>query len=558
MLCAALLLAWVPAQAQVANLLTNPGFEAPFTDRGGEIQRLVAQGWEPWHRGQAAGDPSWRNRQPGYIPATADTPVRVFEGSEAQLIASEYQTHDGGVYQRITGLSSGTMLTLSMQVYVWSTAFRDSEDFSDEPGGVLVQVGIDPTGGTDADSANIIWSTPTENYDGWNLYTVSASVNGTAVTVWLRSVVSFPQAVNFVYLDAAALTAGTTQPVVSPTADLLPTATPPPTNTLVVPAGPTATDDDIGIIIPASATPTATATSTTVPTVPPTATVVPTQTSVVIVVTATPQPPTQPPPVTVVTATPEPIVVTATAQPSATSTNTATATATAIVPATATVLPSPTPEEIGTGGPIFEEFPGRIFHTVRSGDTVYDLSRLYGSSTDAIIDANGLDEEGLIFVGQQLVIPVRIPNPATVTPTPTPLVPPTAAPDNGGVGGPGVVPGVGEVIYIVQPGDTLSVISRRYNTTVATLAQVNGIVNPNIIRVGQQIRVPGAAGSTDSSGGGTGVTPQPPAQRVYVVQPGDTLYRISLALGLPLNTLIRANRIANPNLIYVGQVLVIP
>ncbi|GEM_PF-3845125 len=44
----------------------------------------------------------------------------------------------------------------------------------------------------------------------------------------------------------------------------------------------------------------------------------------------------------------------------------------------------------------------------------------------------------------------------------------------------------------------------------------------------------------------------------YVVEPGDTLWRLARRYGVPLKTLIEVNRLENPNLIQPGQVLTIP
>lgn len=48
-----------------------------------------------------------------------------------------------------------------------------------------------------------------------------------------------------------------------------------------------------------------------------------------------------------------------------------------------------------------------------------------------------------------------------------------------------------ETVYVVQKGDTLSGIAKRYGTTYQKLAEYNGIANPNIINIGQKIRIPG-------------------------------------------------------------------
>ena len=107
--------------------------------------------------------------------------------------------------------------------------------------------------------------------------------------------------------------------------------------------------------------------------------------------------------------------------------------------------------------------------------------------------------------------------------------------------------------YVVQWGDTLASIARRFNTTYMAIAQANNIVNPNLIYAGQTLIIP-----TD---GGTPPPAPPPAPgpgTTYTVQPGDTLYRISVRFGVTVQAIAQANGIRNINLIYVGQVLQIP
>ena len=96
--------------------------------------------------------------------------------------------------------------------------------------------------------------------------------------------------------------------------------------------------------------------------------------------------------------------------------------------------------------------------------------------------------------------------------------------------------------YTVQSGDTLSGIAYRYGTTYQHLAEINGISNPNIIRVGQVLRLTGSA-PVASSGGS------------YTVQAGDTLSGIAARYGTTYQRLAAINGIANPNLIHIGQVI---
>lgn len=120
----------------------------------------------------------------------------------------------------------------------------------------------------------------------------------------------------------------------------------------------------------------------------------------------------------------------------------------------------------------------------------------------------------------------------TVAPPPGPPTPPTPTPSPGGW-----------VDYTVQAGDTLSAIAAAHGTTVAVLAEVNHIPDPNRIYAGQVIRVP--AGPA-------------PTTRHYRVQPGDTLTSIAKRFGTTVAAIVAANHIPDPNRIYPGQWLDIP
>lgn len=62
----------------------------------------------------------------------------------------------------------------------------------------------------------------------------------------------------------------------------------------------------------------------------------------------------------------------------------------------------------------------------------------------------------------------------------------------------------GETVYVVKEGDTLSSIAARYGTTYQKLAEYNGISNPNVISVGQKIKIPGTGSKGTGSTGSTG------------------------------------------------------
>ena len=100
--------------------------------------------------------------------------------------------------------------------------------------------------------------------------------------------------------------------------------------------------------------------------------------------------------------------------------------------------------------------------------------------------------------------------------------------------------------YVVQSGDTLSQIAYRYGTTVQAIADYNRIENVNKIYVGQTLKIPVSANSTQIAGFIT-----------YIVSKGDTLSKIAKMNNTTVKQLIRWNNISDPNKIYVGQLLIV-
>jgi len=100
-------------------------------------------------------------------------------------------------------------------------------------------------------------------------------------------------------------------------------------------------------------------------------------------------------------------------------------------------------------------------------------------------------------------------------------------------------------VHVVQAGETLSVIAARYGVTVEAIVAANGLVDPDVLRVGQRLAIPGPWSSVQPT-------------TLYVVQPGDTLALICRRYQVNVDEVANQNHLANPNLIYVGQRLLIP
>lgn len=118
-------------------------------------------------------------------------------------------------------------------------------------------------------------------------------------------------------------------------------------------------------------------------------------------------------------------------------------------------------------------------HTVKLGDTLAKIAQEHGVSIAAIRQSNRLVNPNTIWVGQQLTIPAAS---TAAEPEPTPT--PAAAAE-------------GPTIHVVQAGETLSIIARRYGVSVDALVATNGLGSSDLIGVGMQLIIPGEA---DSSG----------------------------------------------------------
>jgi LysM repeat protein len=167
---------------------------------------------------------------------------------------------------------------------------------------------------------------------------------------------------------------------------------------------------------------------------------------------------------------------------------------------------TPTPPQTNAPNPISGTY------TVVKGDTLSGIAARFGTTYQYLAEVNGISNPNVINVGQVL----KVPNAGSTQPTPSAKT------------------------YTVQKGDTLSGIAAKYGTTYQVLAQINGIANPNVINVGQVIVVPSTNAANTN-----GV--------VHVVQRGETLSGIAAKYGTTYVTLAQRNGISNPNLIYVGQ-----
>jgi len=110
------------------------------------------------------------------------------------------------------------------------------------------------------------------------------------------------------------------------------------------------------------------------------------------------------------------------------------------------------------------------------------------------------------------------------------------------------------VYHTVRKGENLYRIAKAYGVAVDKLMDANFLRDPNKIIAGQDLLIPGARSSIDEL-----LTPEPTEVGVYhTVRKGENLYRIAKAYGVPVDKLMDANFLRDPNKIIAGQDLLIP
>jgi LysM repeat protein len=135
----------------------------------------------------------------------------------------------------------------------------------------------------------------------------------------------------------------------------------------------------------------------------------------------------------------------------------------------------------------------------------------------------------------------------TATSSPTPVASPTAQPD-------------GQIIYIVQPGDSFLWISGLFEVPLAELYALNNLDEDSLLTVGQRL-VLGQAGQLPGRRAGDefpGAVILADGKVVYQLQDGDSMYGVAQKYGLTIEELLELNAgLDTDSLLQVGQQLVV-
>ncbi len=146
------------------------------------------------------------------------------------------------------------------------------------------------------------------------------------------------------------------------------------------------------------------------------------------------------------------------------------------------------------------------YYTVLSGDSLYAIARKFGTTVDELKRLNNLTSN-LLTIGMRLKV--------------------------------GENKVVDEATYVVQAGDSLYAIARKFGITVDELKRENNLVS-NLLSIGQVLKIP-----------------NPDNVTIYTVKSGDNLYAIAREFGTTVDELKRVNNLTS-NLLSIGQKLMIP
>lgn len=161
-------------------------------------------------------------------------------------------------------------------------------------------------------------------------------------------------------------------------------------------------------------------------------------------------------------------------------------------------------------------------YIVQKGDTLYSIALKYGTTAEAIINKNNLTSP-VISIGQVLTIPSDTES--------------TGEKQDQGV--------TTNNTYIVQKGDSLWSISRKYNVNVNDIKLANNLTN-DILTIGQILTIPSVRNSEDYI-----------ESNLYVVQKGDSLWSIANEFKVSINEIRMINNLST-DILNIGQTLIIP
>ncbi len=161
-------------------------------------------------------------------------------------------------------------------------------------------------------------------------------------------------------------------------------------------------------------------------------------------------------------------------------------------------------------------------HKVKKGESLWTIARRYGTSVQALIDANNIRKSNRLMPGQNLLIPVdRITADRIVS-------------SSRSKSSRSTIPAK----YKVKKGDSIYKIAKKLGVSQSKLLSSNGLTSKSVIVPGQTLKVPGGTRTV-----------------YHTVKKGETLSGIAVKNGVSLSSLMKWNKLSKKSVIRVGQKL---
>ncbi|MEV8268046.1 LysM peptidoglycan-binding domain-containing protein [Microbacterium sp. NPDC076911] len=186
-------------------------------------------------------------------------------------------------------------------------------------------------------------------------------------------------------------------------------------------------------------------------------------------------------------------------------------------------------------------------YTVTAGDTISAIASRHGSTTSAVLKANGLSMSSIIYPGQSISIPGAT---TTITTSPEPEAPSSNTSTSTSNTSTSTSSASGS--YTIQAGDTISAIASRNGVSTNAVLAANGLSLSSIIYPGQTISIPGSttstaipAASTSTSTAAPSLDAEQTANAILIIQVGRDLGVSDRGIAIALGTAMQESWIRN-------------
>lgn len=182
---------------QSISLVKNGSFEGQFIEQGAP-ELKVPEHWIAWWDSRAT--------RPEYKPATTQVdPRRIHSGNKAAQWFNNFAVHTAGLYQVVNNIT----IQETLRFEVWIQAFSSGkDDFTQSNGRYRMRIGIDPYGGINPESPDVVWSNEghaVQPYDAYHLISVETPAKSDRCTVFIWGQAEWPVKHNNGFADDAVL-----------------------------------------------------------------------------------------------------------------------------------------------------------------------------------------------------------------------------------------------------------------------------------------------------------------------------------------------------------------